>query len=65
MNLKDKLNEMVDYDKAFDELVEKGCIEVCGIDNDGAPLYRLTDLGRKVFEGIERLHQQEKAKNDE
>ena len=57
MNLKEKFNELIDYDKAFDELVEKGCIEVCGIDNDGAPLYQLTDLGRKVFEGLDKLRE--------
>lgn len=34
-----------DFDKSFDELIEKGYIEQVGARTDGEPEYRLTDKG--------------------
>jgi len=50
-----------DFDKAFDELIEKGMIEKVGLGSDKKPEYRLT---AKAFKYLDRLKQLDALKQN-
>jgi hypothetical protein len=50
--MEELLNEMEELNDAFNGLLKKGMIEVVGINEDGQPLYQLTEAGEKVSEAL-------------
>ena len=42
------MNELEDINEAFDGLIEKGYLEVVGLNDDGQPLYSLTEKGKML-----------------
>ena len=43
-----KLEELEEYNEAFKRLVEMGLVEIDSLDENGNPLYKLTDEGKKI-----------------
>ena len=50
--MEELLNQMEEFNDAFNGLVKKGMLEVVGIGEDGKPLYQLTEAGRKAGEAL-------------
>jgi DNA-binding PadR family transcriptional regulator len=39
-----------DYDDALTNLIQKGYVEISGVNDKGELLYQISDKGRKMFE---------------